>query len=142
MSASCPPIRSALVGMGPGTGHARLGPDRPPIKSGHCPPHTGKTVEMREGLTFYGPGSLRGARPVHGTTPYSTSPRLRADGHHGSRPVPPCGSPELRAARRPGDAERVDPPQAILTERRVVDVGQRLRRPALATRDRADRRGV
>src|SRR2546422_10911794 len=41
--------------------------------------------------------------------------------------------------RSPGDPERVQPAQSILTERLVVDLGQRLGRPALAARDRAER---
>src|SRR5215813_13203903 len=50
--------------------------------------------------------------------------------------------PRSGAARRPRDPERVEASQPILTERRVVDVSERFRRPSLAARDRTDRYGV
>ncbi len=55
----------------------------------------------------------------------------------GDRPRPPPAI-RLRATRRPRDAERVQPPQAILAERGVIYVGQRLGRPSILARDRAD----
>src|SRR5207237_9039731 len=42
--------------------------------------------------------------------------------------------------RRPGNPERIQSPQPVLTERRVPDLGQRLGRPTLAARDRAQGR--
>src|SRR6266478_7066670 len=59
-------------------------------------------------------------------------------------PTRPCrtAEPGSGRARRPGNLERVEAPEAVLAERAVPDIGQVLGRPRLAPGRRAQRRLV